>query len=167
RRAAADARCRGAPGAVQAGLRPLFMNIRELACFQRVNWSPDSSELRWFAGAMLAGFAVLGMLRALRHHGLDTGVVVLWGIGVALALGAMVPKLGRAVYLAVYVPASLLGFCMSRAVLTLVFYLVFLPLGLALRLLRKDLLDLRPVRGRSVWVRHAAAAPPNRYYRQF
>ena len=63
------------------------MNIRELPCFQRVNWSPDAGERRRFATAMLAGFAVLGLLRTLHHHGLGTGAFVLWGIGVALALG--------------------------------------------------------------------------------
>src|SRR5262249_24857076 len=110
RRAAADARRCGTPSAVQAGLRLLLMTIRELACFQRVNWSPDSGELRRFAVAMLAGFAVLGLFRTLRHHGLDMGVFVLWGIGVALALAAMLPKLGRAAYLGVYVPTSLLGY---------------------------------------------------------
>jgi len=143
------------------------MNIQELACFQRVTWSPDSGELRRFAVAMLAGFALLGLYRALRHHGLDTGVFVFWGIGMALTLGAMVPKIDRAAYLAVYVPTSLLGYVMSRAILTLLFYAVFLPIGLALRLLRKDLLELRPARGRSVWMRHAPAAPPDRYYRPF
>lgn len=143
------------------------MNFRGFACFQRVNWSPDFGELRRFAVTMLAGFALLGALRGLRHHGLDAAVFVLWGFGVALALGAMLPRLARAAYLAVYVPTSLLGYFMSRAILTFVFYVVFLPIGLVLRLLKKDLLDRRPVLGRSAWVRHTPPAPPNRYYRQF
>ena len=145
----------------------VLMKIRQLRCFQRVNWSPDARELRRFAVAMLVGLVVIGLARAVRHHGLGTGTFVLWGIGVALALGALLPGLGRATYLMVYVPTSLIGFVLSHAILTCIFYLVFVPLGMTLRLLGKDPLGLRLVRGRSMWTRREGGVVSSRYYRQF
>jgi hypothetical protein len=79
----------------------------------------------------------------------------------------MVPGLGRFVYLLVYVPTSIIGFVVSNVILTLIFFLVFVPLGLLLRLTGKDLLGLRAAPKQSNWRRLGEAKSSERYYHQF
>jgi hypothetical protein len=62
--------------------------------------------------------------------------------GLVLMLASlMFPKLLRPLYIIWMSIAAVLGFIMSRIILSLVFYLVFAPVGIILRILKKDLLD--------------------------
>jgi len=116
---------------------------------------------------MLVGFAVLGGLSVWKHHGVTRGAEELWGLGFGLALAASIPHLDRLAYLAVYLPASFIGHFVSKIVLFLVFFLVFVPIGVLLRLFGKDLLRLRPVKPRAVWISMKSVKGSARYYRQF
>jgi saxitoxin biosynthesis operon SxtJ-like protein len=112
--------------------------------------------------------------RALRKAALGVGGVLLalagWllfrqrapgvrlGLGAAGALlvlaGALVPARLRAAYLGWMTVALAIGWVMSRVVLTLVFAVVLVPLGLLARLTGKRFLALRPDPGASTyWVR--------------
>src|SRR3954470_17367544 len=106
------------------------MSLKDLPYFKRVKWLPDAAELRSFSIAMLVGFAVLGGLSALRHHGVQWGSLTLWSLGIVLAVAAWVPGLGRLAYLAIYVPSSFIGHFVSKVVLFFVFFLVFVPIGM-------------------------------------
>jgi len=55
------------------------------------------------------------------------------GLGVVLAVAAMIPGLGRVAYLAVYVPSILSGYFVSKVILFIVFFLVFVPIGALLK----------------------------------
>ena len=143
------------------------MKFTQLPFFQHINWRPDRAELRRFAVAMLIGFAGLGMLAAWRASGFGKGTLALWLIGLALAAGACVPGLGRFVYLLVYLPTSVIGYVVSSVVLTLIFYFVFTPLGLLLRLLGYDLLQLHAQRAQSNWCRRSDVKQADSYYHQF
>ena len=143
------------------------MKFTELSFFHHVRWNPDRNDLRAFAMAMLTGFGVLGSLAALRHSGLTRGTLVLWTIGVVLAVCTMIPGLGRIAYLAVYVPSSFVGYFVSRIILFFVFFLVFVPIGAFLKMLGKDLLRLHPKSPRAVWQTINTTRDSNRYYRQF
>src|SRR5262245_54759920 len=101
------------------------MNFKKLPYFRRVNWNPDKAELRRFAIAMLVGFAVLGALGIWKRGGITQATIVLWGIGIGLALASFIPGLNRVGYLAVYLPSSFIGHFVSKIVLFLVFFLVF------------------------------------------
>lgn len=142
------------------------MSFKTLPPFQHLNWNPDRKELRSFAVAMLIGFAALGLLTAWRERGVETPSLVLWTVGAVLATASQIPGLGRLAYLAVYIPSSLIGFVVSRVLLTLVFFVVFMPIGLLLRLAGKDLLSLRPD-AKPVWQPHPAETERKRYYRQY
>lgn len=146
----------------------MAMQLTQLPCFQHLNWRPDRAELRRFAVAMFVGFGVLGLLAALRAWNVTQASVVLWTLGVALAAGARLPGLGRGVYLLIYVPASLVGYVVSHLVLTLMFFLVFAPLGLVLRALGYDLLQQRRTRGATNWrTTHRSRPTTESYYHQF
>jgi hypothetical protein len=141
--------------------------MTELPPFKHVKWHPDREERRRFALSMIAGFLLLGLLAAWRHRELAQTTFVLWGIGAMLAVAGLVPGLGRAVYLAVYLPTSLIGYVVSHVILTVMFFLVFVPLGLLLRLTGRDLLRLRRPGQETVWLRRGPTPGPESYYRQF
>lgn len=140
------------------------MKIAALPFFQHVKWQPDDRELRRFAVAMLLGFALLGLLAAWRAKGIGQSSIILWGIGLTLAIAAFVPKLGRAAYLGVYLPTSIIGYVMSHIALALMFFLVITPLGILLRFMGKDPLHQKQNAG---WSPVKAVKTEDHYYRQF
>jgi len=143
------------------------VKITALPFFQHVKWQPDARELRRFAIAMLVGFFVLGALSAWRAKGIGTGSIVLWSSGALLAVAALVPKLGRIAYLAVYLPTSIIGYVVSNVMLTLMFFLVITPLGMILKLMGKDLLQQRRPRRTTQWTPVKETKTEDSYYRQF
>ena len=66
-------------------------------------------------------------------------------VGVALVFfGLALPRALGPVYRVWMTAALVMGFVMTRLVLTLAFVLVFVPVGLVFRLLRRDVLRQRP-----------------------
>ncbi|RMF55743.1 MAG: hypothetical protein D6748_14820 [Calditrichaeota bacterium] len=64
-----------------------------------------------------------------------------WVLGVSIAflsIGSLVPTLLKPVYLVWMSFAVIMGYIMSHLILGIIFLLVFSPVGLILRLLRKD-----------------------------
>lgn len=143
------------------------MKIAALPFFQHVKWRPDAGELRRFAIAMLIGFFVLGALSAWKTKGIGTGSIVLWSIGVTLAVAAFVPKLGRIAYLAVYLPTSIIGYVVSNVMLALMFFLVVTPLGFIIKLMGKDVLQQRRQKRETQWLPVKETKNEDSYYRQF
>jgi len=143
------------------------MKLATLPFFQHVKWQPDARELRRFAIAMLIGFAVLGALSAWKAKGVHTGPIVLWTIGVTLAVASFVPKLGRIAYLAVYLPTSIIGYVVSNVMLTLMFFLVITPLGIIMKLMGKDVLQQRRPNRTTQWTPVKETKNQDSYYRQF
>ena len=91
----------------------------------------------YVVGGVLVGVAVFILWRRGWEPG--TVVYVLGGIGGALmVLGLVLPVILRPIYRVWMGLAFVLGFIMTRVLLTLVFYLVVTPIGLLLRLFGKD-----------------------------
>ncbi len=143
------------------------MNLKELQCFQHVQWNPSATELRTFARAMLIGFAVIGLLAAWRQGGFGPATFTLWAIGAGLAIAAFVPVVGKFAYLAIYVVSGIIGFVISRIILTLVFYLLFAPLGLVLKVMGKDFLHARRNPAATEWIAHPRVSDRQSFYRRF
>jgi hypothetical protein len=144
------------------------MNLKALPFFQHLNWRPDARELRRFAIAMLIGFTILGLLSAWRGKGIGTPSIVLWSLGVVLAVAAFIPGLGRMAYLAVYLPTSIIGYVVSNILLALMFLVVITPLGLILKLMGKDLLQQqRRPKERTGWMPVKSTKTEDSYYHQF
>ena len=143
------------------------MKIKDLPCFQHVRWNPSDTDLRRFAAAMIAGFALLGAIHALRSGAIRTPAVALWSIGATLAIAALIPALGRATYLLIYLPASIVGFVVSRVILVVLFALLFVPIGLFLKARGKDPLNLRWRDDRKLWRERSTVPNAASYYRQF
>ena len=142
------------------------VKIAALPFFRHVKWRPDRSELRRFAVAMLVGFSLLGLFAAWRAKEIGNSSIILWGIGVSLAVAAFVPKLGRVAYLGVYLPTSIMGYVISNVVLALMFFLVITPLGILLRFMGKDVLQQQP-KQKAAWTPVTKEKTEDSYYRQF
>ena len=143
------------------------MNLTALPFFQHVKWRPDDAELRRFAISMLVGFSLLGLFAAWRAKEMSTGSLVLWGIGLLLAMAAFVPRLGRVAYLGVYLPTSIIGYFVSQVILVLMFFFIITPVGITLRLIGKDPLQQRRQKHKTGWTPVKGVKNEDSYYRQF
>ena len=125
-------------------------------------------ELRNFGLLVGAALVALGLLFLLRGKArypyfLAPGVLL-------LVLGAVFPRSLRYAYVAWMCLAIVLGFIVSTVILTLFFILVITPIGLAARLLGKDLLRLKlDRRGSTYWISRKSRPPrsPAEYGQQF
>ena len=101
--------------------------------------------------------------------GAHTVAVVLWGLAVVVPVfGWLVPAFMRLVYLGMSYAAWPIGFVVSHVILGLVYYLVFTPIGLIMRLVGYDPMARGFDRdGDSYWIeRQPETTDPARYFRQ-
>lgn len=139
------------------------MNIRE----DIKQLQLDARSLRKF-GLMVGGvFALLGLVFFLRHKA--HWPYFAWPGVTLMALGAILPRTLKYVYLAWMSVAFVLGFIMAHVILTLFFFLVMAPIGLLARIVGKDFLGLKLDRtASSYWMpRETKAKSPADYERQF
>ena len=134
-----------------------------------INRNPTRRQLNQF-GFIWLGFLVL--FGAIARFKLDAPNLALglWVAAVVVpVIGWLVPAFMRAVFLGMSYAAWPIGFVVSHVILAIVYYLVFTPIGFAMRIFGYDPMK----RGfdedaSSYWVtRDPAAAEPKRYFRQF
>ena len=110
----------------------------------------------------------------LRKFGITVGVILLiiagflfWkekvsfqlvlAIGIILfAFGITIPVLLKPVYLVWMIFATILGWLMTRVILSLLFYVILTPIGLISRLFRKQFLGLRWDRSKDTYWNYRA-----------
>ena len=138
----------------------ILEDIRQLKTGQR--------ELRNFGllvGGVFIGLGILFLLRGKPAYP--------WMLfpGLSLvALGLLLPSFLKYVYIAWMSLAFVLGFVVSHLLLTVFFFLVITPIGLAARIAGKDFLRLKLDRqAKSYWIPRPHAEPhtPANYERQF
>ena len=128
----------------------------------------DRKELRRFGIIMAVAFGVIGGLLLWREKGHYFWFLIL--SGAFLFLGIAVPNLLRPVYKTWMTLAGAMGWCMTRIILTVLFYLVVTPIGLLTRLLGKDFLELKLDRSSAVsyWIPREGPKPEaEKYNNQF
>lgn len=113
----------------------------------------DKKSLRKF-GLMIGGiFIVVSLLLFFNNtSGLMFWVLIIIG-GSLFLVGLIYPQLLRLVYIGWMTGAIILGWFVSRIILTVLFYLVLAPIGLLAKIVGKKFLDLRfEVEKKSYWV---------------
>jgi len=133
-----------------------------------VDRSPSRRQLCVFAIAWLVFFGSAGGAVLLRG-GSTTAAAILWALAAVVpGVGWGFPPLLRAVFVGTAYLAFPLGCVLSCAMLGAVFYLVFAPAGLLMRLLGYDPLQRRRERrAESYWVPRPKPADWKQYFRQY
>ena len=105
-----------------------------------INWNPTSRQLRQFGIACLCALPLVGWL-----WGGNPQIVALLGLtGAALAaIGLMRPTALKPVFLALTIVATPIGIVIGELVMILIYFGVFLPIGLLFKLTRRDALQLK------------------------
>jgi Saxitoxin biosynthesis operon protein SxtJ len=141
--------------------------------FAEVNWNPDRRAQKKFAVSLIIGFPVIAVVFSavayLKAHSLNH--FFLWlgltGFGVGAVLW-LLPQMARPFYMAWYFLACCMGFVIGNLLFSLLFYLVFTPLGLLLRLRRQQPIEKGFDKARpSYWRDAEKPVDLKRYYRQF
>lgn len=78
-----------------------------------------------------------------------------------------VPKGILPIYRVFRLIGTIIGWLVSKIILISIFYLVFTPIGLFLRLIGKDLLNLKKIDVESYWIKNHEVLPKDRYSKQF
>jgi hypothetical protein len=121
-------------------------------------------ELRRFGIIMAVAFGVIGGLLLWRGRGHYFWFLI--PSGLFLLLGVAVPNLLRPVYKTWMAMAGAMGWYMTRLILIALFYLVVTPIGLLMRLLGKDFLELKLDRSSAVsyWIPREGPRPEAENY---
>lgn len=129
---------------------------------------PNRADLREFAKSMVLGFGGLAILLGLL---LRNAVVAGWlaGIGGGTALLALVlPPVAAPIYMVWHTVTGAIGWVNSRLILGILFYCVFTPVGLILRVIGKDpLVRKAKPDTESYWSDRDRTIDKDRYERQF
>lgn len=132
----------------------------------QINWKPGATELRKFGVAMLAGFGFIGSVFLWRGHpGVAMGCYAFGGV--AGSIGLTGAKIALPFYWAWMGVAFVLGNIMSRALLMVVYYGLFTPMGLLRRAIGRDPLLLKRPKQDSYWIDLEEAQTPESYEKQF
>jgi hypothetical protein len=127
----------------------------------------EPRDLRKF-GLMVGGvFLALGLWFVFRHKPWHAWF---WTLGTLLIiLGGLAPRALKHVYISWMALAFTLGLIVSTVLLTVFFYVVVTPVGLAARVLGKDFLGRKWSGGGSYWIVRPASGPkaPAEYEQQF
>ncbi|MBU9889883.1 MAG: hypothetical protein KTQ49_08470 [Candidatus Omnitrophica bacterium] len=121
-------------------------------------------EFGFVVGGVFAALGIIFLWRGKAHYPYFLAPGVFLGL-----LGAVAPGVLKPLQKGWMTLAILMGWVMTRVLLSALFYLVLTPIGLILRLTGKDLLDLRfPAQDPSFWkLSPKDTRAPSDYEKQF
>jgi hypothetical protein len=142
-----------------------------------LNLKPDTKLLRQFGFIALVGFGILAVLAWNESLAFSYGLgehrqtlsFALAGVGLASALlSAIAPRANLALYLVLTLLTYPVGFVLSYVIMGLLFFGLFAPIGLAMRLFGRDALALsRRCQSESYWQDSGPERSMGDYFRQF
>ncbi|MBL9126649.1 MAG: hypothetical protein JNL97_03325 [Verrucomicrobiales bacterium] len=129
---------------------------------------PKPNVVRQFGFVCLAVLGIAGLVFALKHGRTTLGYGLI-GCGVVCALlGSVAPSLFRWVFTGSMLLAFPIGFVVSQVMLVFLFFVVFLAVGVFLRLRGWDVMvKQRKPAGTSYWQDKTTPTDPKRYLRQY
>ncbi|MCB1088870.1 MAG: hypothetical protein KDM63_17675 [Verrucomicrobiae bacterium] len=143
--------------------------------FKEINWKPDGGELRKFAISLIIGFPIIavvfflvkwlkaGELPALKFF------LMLGGIGAGAGMVCLlIPFIARPLYYVWYGLAACIGIVVANVLFGVLFYGIFTPLGLVMRLIGRDALGLKSQqKASSYWMDAPPPPKPSSYFSQY
>jgi len=136
---------------------------------QEVPATLPESQLRQFAGLLVAIFGALFAWSLYRHHGEPTAVSVV-GLVVASVMGLpglVYPASIRPVFLTAMAVTRPIGHLVSTALMGLIYFGLLTPLALLFRLTGRNPLDCRPTAHATYWEPKGQPKSVQRYLRQY
>jgi Saxitoxin biosynthesis operon protein SxtJ len=134
----------------------------------RVNRNPSPETLRQFALIVLPGFVALFGGLLWWRSGSITNALITWGIGGVVALGAVASReVARQLFVGLQVVTYPIGLVVSTIVLAFLFYAVFTPFALVMRLAGRDPLRLRQRDASTHWIPYQQKDDPADAFRQY
>lgn len=133
-----------------------------------INRNPSRRELFWFGALLPMFFAALGAVARWIWGTPGVGNWI-WGVGVAVTVVfAVTPPLRRPLYVGWMYAALPIGWTISHLLLGGIYYFIFTPVGLLMRLFRYDPLHRRfDKQAQSYWIPRDTGTNTARYFRQF
>lgn len=144
--------------------------------FKEINWKPDRAELKKFAVSLIIGFPIIAVVFFLvRWLKADDGMpdpngfLLLGGIGAGVGVICwLIPPVARILHPVWYGLAACIGIVMANLLFGILFYGIFTPLGLIMRLGGRDPLNLKTDQNASSYWQDAPEAPSaTQYFKQF
>jgi hypothetical protein len=144
----------------------------------KVNWTPDQKQLRNFGIAGFFVFSLLGGLILWRKSifgfalsdetASETAIGLIIAAFVCTILSVMAPGLLRPFYLGLTLITLPIGLVLSPLVMGFLYFGVFTPLGIAMRLTGWDPLErkLEP-HAASYWIKREVKRTPASYFNQY
>ena len=133
-----------------------------------INKNPSERELKWF-GLVLVAFC--GMVSGLIYAKFRWPLASWIPLGAALAVAGvyyLVPAVRRPIYLGWMYAFLPVGIVVSFVLLAAIYFLVFTPIGLLMRLTGRERLPRRfNSAAMTYWIKRPPARPPDAYFRQF
>ena len=130
---------------------------------------PSPRELRLFGTVLLPAFlALVGAMIWMASGSLRTAIAI-WGTGLCVSvIGMMHLPFMRLVYVTWMYAAYPIGWTVSHLMLASVYYFTLTPLGLLLRVVRRDPLERRfEPSSRSYWMPRKQSEDIDQYFRQY
>jgi uncharacterized membrane protein YraQ (UPF0718 family) len=141
--------------------------------FVHLNWKPGKRELRSFGAVFMGGFLIIGLVKYFWPFSwllTRNETFGLWSMGIGVVVGAIGltgTRLALPFYWAWLSIAFVMGSVMSRVIMTLVYFLVFTPMGLFGKVIGRDRLQLTKPKRDTYWIDLPMADSSERYERQF
>ena len=132
-----------------------------------IQWNPSTKQLRQFAGIWFPAFCGLVGWSIGQKTGHWSGVEIGWVLAGLLSVGGLIlPALIRPIFVGLILLTFPIGWVVSHLLLGLIFYGVVTPIGLILRIIGHDPLQLKKPSGNSVWKTSVGKTDATRYLRQ-
>ena len=132
-----------------------------------IQWNPSTKQLRQFAGIWFPAFCGLVGYSIGHKTGHWSEVEIGWVLAGLLSVGGLVlPALIRPIFVGLILLTFPIGWVVSHLLLGLIFYGVVTPIGLILRIIGHDPLQLKKPSGNSVWKTSIGKTDATRYLRQ-
>lgn len=143
--------------------------------FKEINWTPVRTDLRKFGWSLIIGFPIIALVfflaQWMKGHVIPPAhfYVTLGSMGAATGLVCLfVPCIAKPLYYIWYGIAACIGLVMANLIFTVLFYAIFTPMALAIRLLGRDALNLKWKKTAASHWKDAAPPPPaSQYFRQY
>ena len=129
-----------------------------------VQWTPTARQLRQFGGACAVALPLIG----LAWQCTAPTIGILAAVGAALAaVGWVTPSILKPMFLVLSIAAIPIGLIVGEVAMMLVYFLVFVPIGLIFRLTQRDALHISVERSAgSYWAPKKQPRNVASYYRQ-